>query len=112
MLQGAFEVLTCGKPYAVEQLERVRALADLPSLTIRVIPYSAGAFPGIEAGDHALLEFENAYPVARYTSLLGNVFVHDIEEVDAIADAFDRLGEVALSPADSLAFIEERRVAT
>jgi hypothetical protein len=108
LMQGVFELLGGGRPWADEQAERLWNLARRPGVTIRVILYSAGAFPGMEVGDHALLEFENAYPVIRYTSLLRDMFAHHIEAVDATVAAFDRLDEMALSPAESLAFIEKR----
>ncbi len=111
VMEGAFLQLGVDRPYVADQLTHLLDLVRLRGVEIRVIRFTAGAFPGMGTADHALLEFGTARPVVRYVSLLGDIFYHHVEEVDAVVRSFAVLDDLALSPAESCAFIEDLRAA-
>jgi hypothetical protein len=41
----------------IEQLRRLREYADLPNVTIRIVPHHAGPHPALEANSFEILEF-------------------------------------------------------
>jgi transcriptional regulator with XRE-family HTH domain len=88
------------------QLEHVIAMADLPNVTVQVLPLEAGAHPGME-GSFVLLRFpDEVDPDTVYVTLAtGGVFQEKAEELLLYADIFERLGEAALPPEESIALV-------
>lgn len=82
--------------------------AALPTVTLQVLPNSHGAHPGLE-GEFIILGFpEDEDPDLLYFAYLtGAVHIEKPEEIEKAKLAFDHLRSVALSPSDSVAFIEE-----
>ncbi|TQJ75647.1 DUF5753 domain-containing protein [Streptomyces sp. SLBN-31] len=82
-----------------EQLEHLNALAAEPHITVRVLPYAAGAHPGL-AGQFSLLRFadgpqtEVVY-LKRFTSDLHLERESDLQRFGMM---YDRLQAGALSP--------------
>lgn len=88
------------------QLQHLLELAELPRVTLQVIPFEAGAHPGA-LGPFAVLKFADlADPEAVYVeNLAGELFIEQPAEVERFQVAFQRLVAVALSPADTIDFI-------
>ncbi|MFD0851040.1 helix-turn-helix domain-containing protein [Actinomadura adrarensis] len=89
-----------------EQMKRLLEAAELPKVTIQVIPYSAGPHPGA-TGPFSILKFPDlADPEAVYVeNLAGELFIENPDEVQPFQIAFQRLVAVALSPQDTIAMI-------
>jgi transcriptional regulator with XRE-family HTH domain len=96
-----------GAKVMATQLEAIIALLhDLPGLSVQVIPFGVGAHFGLNGG-FTLLDFgELGAQVVYVENALGNFCVEDSYEVRTYLREFDQLTDLALSPADSLAFME------
>ena len=81
------------------QLARLLEVAELPEVSIRVIPYDAGALP---AGNNKfiLLSFAaSAVPdVVFIEGLTGDLYLEDVSDVEVYNATFRALSELALSP--------------
>ncbi|WP_189237969.1 helix-turn-helix domain-containing protein [Planomonospora parontospora] len=99
-----------GRETMREQLEALLAAARRPNVTIRILPYSAGAHAGLE-GAFTVLSFpEEIDPdVAYVEGTAGDIYVESSEQVDRYSLAFARICEVALSPEDSVGLIAEAK---
>ena len=88
------------------QLEHIAAIAELPNVTIQVLPLEAGAHPGME-GSFVLLRFpDDADPDTVYVTMAtGGVFQEKADELQLYATIFERLRGAALSPEESIALI-------
>ncbi|MEV6985262.1 helix-turn-helix transcriptional regulator [Sphaerisporangium sp. NPDC051017] len=88
-----------------DQLRRLRELADLPTITVQIMPLDATPHPG-SAGGFSLVGFPNAMPdVVLLENLIGATYVEGVAEVRTFADAFDRIVAAALPVEDSTALI-------
>ena len=92
----------------VRQLERLKEYAAEPHITIRVLPFSAGAHPGM-AGNFILLEFTEADldDLVHLESIDDITIKDDAELIARYLDRFERLEELSLSPQDSLVFLDK-----
>lgn len=99
-----------GRAVAAEQLDYLRILSERPNVSIRVLPYSAGAHPSLH-GSFTLLEF----PIARDPGVIyledrsGGRYRDDTEEIDEYAAVAEQLLELALSEAESRSVLEAVR---
>jgi hypothetical protein len=80
------------------QLARLLELSDLPHMTLRVVPKSAGAHEGLD-GPFKVITVEEG-EVAFVDAPNGGRLVMDTAEVRGLRLRFDRIGAVAL-PIDS-----------
>ncbi|MBC6471061.1 helix-turn-helix domain-containing protein [Actinomadura alba] len=88
------------------QMQHLIKVAELPKVTLQVIPFSSGTHPGTK-GPFTILEFrERQDPDAVYVeNVAGELFIEEPEEVDSFRIAFERLTAVAKSPEDTIATI-------
>jgi hypothetical protein len=88
------------------QLERIQELAAAPHINIQIIPFTHGAHPGM-AGNFILLEFDdpNLDDLIHLESLDQITIREDTELIARHSDKFARLQEVALSPEESVSFL-------
>lgn len=91
------------------QMRQLLEMAELPKVTLQVIPFCKGTHPGTK-GPFTILEFpERADPDAVYVeNVAGELFIEEPEEVDRFRIAFERLTAVADSPEDTMAMIAQR----
>jgi uncharacterized protein DUF5753 len=90
-----------------EQLRKLLDTAELPNVTLQIMPLSATPHPGT-AGGFTLVGFPHPMPdVVHLENLIGASYAEAVEEVKTFADAFERIRAVALSPDDSLALISQ-----
>lgn len=89
-----------------------RQLADLlraserANITIQVLPFGAGAHPGME-GPFSVLSFEPGDPDVGYVeSSAGEVYVEADVQVGQLRLLFERLSEAAMSPEESAELCE------
>jgi transcriptional regulator with XRE-family HTH domain len=103
---------TVGDPALMgAQLEHLRAMAELPNVTLRVVPFSTGLHPGMD-GPFTLLEFADPRdPDLVYVEgHAGPLFIDAAEDVARCRDMFGHLDEMALPPRESTALIEKMSV--
>jgi transcriptional regulator with XRE-family HTH domain len=89
-----------------DQLDRLVAAAELPHVTLQVLPMQLGAHPGLE-GSFVLLSFpDEADPDTVYVTMAtGGVFQEKPDDLARFAMIFDSLQRIALPPDESAAFI-------
>jgi transcriptional regulator with XRE-family HTH domain len=91
-----------------QQLERLVWASRLPNVTLQVVPYEAGAYPGMEASTIILLGFEEGtrQSVAGYLEgMLIELFIRGQSEIDKIGATFGQVAAKALSVPDSRALL-------
>ncbi|GIH78366.1 transcriptional regulator [Planobispora longispora] len=99
-----------GRDLMRDQLDALLVAARRPNVTIRLLPYSAGAHAGLE-GTFTILSFpEEVDPdVAYVEGTAGDIYVESSDQVNRYTLAFARICDVALSPADSTELINEAK---
>ena len=96
-----------GSPTVMQaQLEHLLELSDLPNVTLRVIPYEAGALP---AGNNKfiILRFAQATvsDVVFIEGLTGDLYLDDPRDVEIYNTTFRTLEDLAASPEATLDII-------
>ncbi|MFJ7911892.1 MULTISPECIES: helix-turn-helix domain-containing protein [unclassified Kitasatospora] len=88
-----------------EQLRRLLDAAELPNVTVQIMPLNATLHPGTIGGFN-LISFPGPLPdVVQLENLLGSSYVEDAAGVKLHAAAYERILAAALPPDDSLALI-------
>ena len=90
------------------QLEHLAALADLPNVTLQVLPFDRGG-PAAAAGPFTMLRFaEDDLPDIVYLEQLTSaVYLDKPADVDLYRRAMDRIAAAAATPDDSRALLME-----
>ncbi len=91
---------TVGSPAIMRaQLERLLELSELPSVTLRVIPYGAGVLPGGN-NKFIILSFaqSNVSDVVFIEGLTGDLYLDDIRDVEIYNMTFRTLVQLAADP--------------
>jgi transcriptional regulator with XRE-family HTH domain len=98
--------LTGSRGVMSRQLAHMVTLADLPNVTIRVIPFSAGPDPGMRA-PFKIIEFDDEPDenVAFLEAPRGDIISDEPEETGSYLEMFERIAQKALPPADSLSLL-------
>ncbi len=86
------------------QLARIIEAAELPNVTIQVLPFDAG-IQHVLGGSLTLLWEKDGSSVAYLESAAHGHLVTDLLEAEHFRLSYDRLRDVALSPQESLEFI-------
>ncbi|MEU8266328.1 helix-turn-helix transcriptional regulator [Sphaerisporangium sp. NPDC049002] len=93
-----------------DQLEALLISARRPNVTIRILPYSAGAHAGLEGAFTVLSFAEEVDPdVAYVEGTAGEVYVESSEQVDRYKVAFERICDAALPPDESIGLITDTK---
>lgn len=107
-------VLLAGLPPGVmrEQLRRLTDAAELPSVSVRILPLEVGPHRGSAAGAFAVLDFpaekDHIPPSTVYgESQTGAIYLDKPREVDEFERIWESLNDVALSQADSIKKMSE-----
>ncbi|MEC4017746.1 helix-turn-helix domain-containing protein [Streptomyces sp. H27-D2] len=88
-----------------DQLRRLLDVAELPNVTLQVMPLAATPHPG-GAGGFSLVGFPGPMPdVVLLENLIGATYVEGVDEVQVFGDAFERIVAAALPVDDTLALI-------
>ncbi|MFD4861589.1 helix-turn-helix domain-containing protein [Streptomyces atratus] len=102
--EGALRRQTTDPKVWTDQLTHLIEVAELPSVTLQVLPFSAGVH-GL-MGSHLSVLWQPDGSSVAYVE--GNEFGELIDDPDKVTDyrlSYDRVRDLALSPSDSLAFI-------
>jgi transcriptional regulator with XRE-family HTH domain len=95
-----------GRDAMRRQLDHLVKAADLPNVSLQVLPLESGAHPGME-GSFALLSFPfSADPDTVYVGMAtGGVFQEKPDELGRYESIFSRLRNMALPTAESAALV-------
>jgi transcriptional regulator with XRE-family HTH domain len=106
MDEAAVRRLVGGHAVMREQLARLRDAAALPNVTVQVIPYDAGAHPGMP-GSFIVLEFPDApdQSLVYLDSMAGDLFLEDAVEIRRYTLIFEHLRAAGIRPDQSAAMI-------
>jgi transcriptional regulator with XRE-family HTH domain len=100
---------TVGGPQVMRrQLRRIAEEATKPNLTAQVIPYAAGAHPGMQ-GSFILLDFPDPADssLIYMESLAGDLFLENSTDISRYAENFQHLRAAALRPDETVALLVE-----
>lgn len=90
------------------QLLDLVSLAELPNVSIQVVPFAAGLHPGMR-GAFKIVEFDDT-PDENIVFLErphGDLFREDPGEVKSYLETFRRIAKMALSPSDSIGLLHK-----
>ncbi|WP_327273631.1 helix-turn-helix domain-containing protein [Streptomyces sp. NBC_01224] len=88
------------------QIEHLAEVATQPSVRVQVIPFRAGAHPGMN-GAFTLLRFDDAHPIVYLENLGGASVTRRRADVGLYEEAFTDLQILAVGPQESLGMIRE-----
>lgn len=89
------------------QLQRLIEAANMPNVTLQVIPYNAGAHPAMD-NMFNILEFGDVAPSVVYVEgLMGWLYIEREHEVARYQQIFDYLCTIALDPQETIDFMSE-----
>ena len=95
-----------GPQVMAAQLARLGEAAALPNVTLQVIPFAAGAHPGLP-GSFIVLDFADPADqnIVYIDSLAGDLFLEQETEISRYIVMFEHLRAAALRPDDSIALL-------
>ncbi|MEV8367662.1 helix-turn-helix domain-containing protein [Streptomyces niveus] len=88
-----------------EQLHRLRENADLPGLTLQIMPFGRTTHAGL-AGPFVLLETADHQHLAYVETQRGSLFVEDPDEVSIMARKYAMLRTQALNPEETKGLLD------
>jgi transcriptional regulator with XRE-family HTH domain len=105
--------LVGGPQVMADQLRRLVELANEPHITLQVIPFAAGAHPGMP-GSFVVMDFPDAADpdLVYLDSMAGDLFLEREADVRRYTVIFEHLRALALSPQESTRLIAERAEGT
>jgi transcriptional regulator with XRE-family HTH domain len=91
------------------QLDHIVEVAALPNVTVRILPFAAGAHPATN-GAFALLDFpdDDDPRIVCLDTLVTTFYREGLREVGAYQLAYERLCTLAMSPEESIAFLRSK----
>lgn len=107
--EAALHRIIGGVDVMVEQLDALTKAVKASNITFQVIPFRAGAHPGMP-GQFILMEFVDPMDtdLIYIDSMAGDLFLESEADVSRYRSVFDNLAAVALSPNESAALIARR----
>jgi transcriptional regulator with XRE-family HTH domain len=105
--ESAVRRIIGGEEAMAAQLRHLIDAAQLPNVTLQILPFDAGEHPFL-GGPAALLEFRETthLDVVYLEGLAGDYYEEQPAEVARYRDEFERLGAMALDPRMSVKLIE------
>ncbi len=90
-----------------EQIARLREAMSQPNITVRVLPFSAGAHPGM-TGSFIVLRFAEKAMNLVYVELCGSaVYLDGENDIDVQESVFQKISDLALSEEDTTSLLGE-----
>ncbi|WP_460366856.1 helix-turn-helix domain-containing protein [Actinocorallia lasiicapitis] len=108
--EGALMQQVGGPEVMREQLDYLVEAATLPSVVLQVLPFAAGAHPGVN-GSFVLMEVNGLW-IAMIDSVTNAWYLEDQTSLNRYADVFNHLRAVSHSQEASLALIQRIRSET
>jgi len=90
------------------QLMHLVNLAELDNVTIQVVPFTAGLYPGARV-PFKVIEFDDEpdEDIAFLEGPRGDVITDDPEEAASYLETFNRITQLALAPSDSIGLLRK-----
>jgi hypothetical protein len=110
MDEAAVRHLVGGRAAMRRQIERLLEVSDMPAVTIEVVPFTAGANPGLQ-GPFMLFEFPDAADDdALYLEYPDDIKIRrdNQEEISSFRDRFETLRGLSLGPRGSINFLRQQ----
>jgi transcriptional regulator with XRE-family HTH domain len=106
--EAALRRVVGGPDVMHSQLEHLLSMSKTPNVTFQVIPFSAGAHPGMP-GQFVLMDFADPLDadLIYIDSMAGDLFLESEVEIARYRTMFENLVAIALSPNDSAALVAE-----
>jgi len=106
MDEAAVRRVVGGQAVMRSQLTRLQEAAALPNVTVQLIPYEAGAHPGMP-GSFIVLEFPDPadQSIVYIDSMAGDLFMEDDLEIRRYILMFEHLRAAARRPDETLALL-------
>ena len=91
-----------------EQLSKILEVAASPNVTMQIVPFEAGAHPGLD-NTFTLLEFDSSIqsPIVYVVNLAGTFYLEREPEIMRYREVLEHLRACALSPANSAKRVQE-----
>jgi transcriptional regulator with XRE-family HTH domain len=88
------------------QVQRLSESAQLPKLTVQVIPFEAGAHPAMES-NFSILDFEQPLvsDIVYVEGLVGNIYLERPTDLERYRKIFSHLSTTALNTPDSISLL-------
>lgn len=102
MDEAALHRVVGGPKVMADQIRRVAEACQLPNVSVQVVPFGAGAHPGMDS-TFILLEFEDPVPSVVYVEgLVGHLYLERSQDVQRYQQTFEYLRSISLSGTESL----------
>jgi transcriptional regulator with XRE-family HTH domain len=96
-----------GPAVMAAQLHHLAEVAKLPSVTIQVVPFGAGAHPALD-NMFDIMEFGESAPSVVYVEgLMGLIYIERPQDVSRYLQVFENLRAASLTPKESIELIAE-----
>jgi hypothetical protein len=107
--EGALMTPVGGEEVLREQLQHLIALSRRPTASVQVLRFAAGEHLATHGG-FAILSFDRLGdpPLGYIETLAGELFLEAPRDVERLANTYDHLKALALSPAESVRLIKEK----
>ncbi|MEU0150597.1 helix-turn-helix domain-containing protein [Micromonospora fulviviridis] len=92
-----------------EQLAHIIKVAALPNVTVQVLTLAAGAHLAVHGGFEVLTFADGDPPLGYIETLAGELFLESPEEIRRLTGVHEHLLSLALSPRESIRFIQEKQ---
>jgi hypothetical protein len=104
--EGALRHRVGGVDVMRRQMLRLAEAVDEPNITLQVLPFAAGAHPGMLGSFHVLRFGQDELPDVVYIdSMAGDLFLDGPADVERYTVTFEHLCAIALSPEGSIGLI-------
>lgn len=103
--ESALHRMIGSPPVMTDQLSALLRRMESPFLDVRLIPFEAGAHPGLDSS-FSIVHIGEAPDVVYVEGFLGIFYLHAAADLARYRAAFDRLRTLALTPDESAARIE------
>jgi transcriptional regulator with XRE-family HTH domain len=100
-----------GPAVMAAQLEWIIKIgADLPNVTIQVLPFSAGAHPALDS-TFIVLEMAAPVPSVVYVEgLVGQIYLERPQDVQRYEQVFERLRSISLDPQKTIDLVKKTKI--
>ena len=92
-----------GRAVMADQIRRILEMAELPNITVQVIPFERGGYP--IHGPFILLQFAKMLDIVHLEHKQASGFLDDPDDTAAFQPLTDTLRAVALDPAATSEFL-------
>jgi transcriptional regulator with XRE-family HTH domain len=105
--EAALRRVTGSPEVMAEQLGKLLVTADLPNVTIQVLPFAAGTHPALESNFNILELPDPASDVIFVEGLAGSTYLERDADLHKYREVMARLQSLALSSADTIGLMRE-----